>query len=56
MSLAVNLTMSMPSEMLDKIEQEADDHGMNRSEYIRALIREAESSPFEKNDMTELKV
>ncbi|WP_380681123.1 ribbon-helix-helix domain-containing protein [Salinigranum sp. GCM10025319] len=44
MALSVNVTVSMPPEMVDEID---DAKGKkSRSQYIRELIREAENSPF----------
>lgn len=37
MALSVNVTASMPPEMVQKIDQERN--GMSRSEYIRRCIR-----------------
>ncbi|RYJ12760.1 CopG family transcriptional regulator [Halogeometricum borinquense] len=47
MALSVNVTISMPPEMVEKIDEQANHHGMSRAEYVRHLAREAPSSPFE---------
>ncbi|SFR37236.1 Ribbon-helix-helix protein, copG family [Halogeometricum rufum] len=47
MALSVNVTISMPPEMVEKIDEQAKNHGMSRAEYVRHLAREAPSSPFD---------
>lgn len=46
--VSVNVTVSMPPEMLEDIEQEADARGMSRAQYLRHLIRQADDSPFDR--------
>lgn len=43
----VNLTLGVSPEMAQTIEDEAEARDMSRNEYLRHLISEAESSPFE---------
>lgn len=43
----VNVTVGMTPEMLDDIDDAADEAGVSRSQWIRERIREAETSPFE---------
>ncbi len=40
----------MPTEMDERIAEEAEEHGMTYSQYLRHIIREHEATPFECND------
>ena len=42
----------MPTEMDEKIEEEAQKHGMTYSEYVRTVIQNATESPFEPADVS----
>ncbi len=46
MSLSVQVTVSMPMEMVQEIDYEADKQGMSRAQYIREAIRLANGTPF----------
>jgi hypothetical protein len=46
----VNLTLGVTPEMAETIEDEAEKHGVSRNKYLRALVREAESSPFDASE------
>ncbi|MFC7204712.1 ribbon-helix-helix protein, CopG family [Haloferax namakaokahaiae] len=46
MALSVNVTVSMPMEMVQNIDEEADAHGMSRAQYIREAIQLANGTPF----------
>ncbi|GGC53141.1 MULTISPECIES: ribbon-helix-helix domain-containing protein [Haloferax] len=46
MSRNVTVSVSMPIEMVDDIEEIAKVHKMSRAGYIRHLIRQAPDSPF----------
>lgn len=43
----VNLTVGVRPDMAEKVREEANARGMNRNEYVRHLMREATSSPFD---------
>lgn len=45
--VSVNVTIAMPPEMLEEIDDGAEAHGMSRAMYVRHLIRQAEESPFD---------
>jgi len=45
--VSVNVTIAMPPEMLEDIDDAAEAHGMSRAMYVRHLIRQAEESPFD---------
>jgi metal-responsive CopG/Arc/MetJ family transcriptional regulator len=45
--VSVNVTIAMPPEMLEEIDDAAGAHGMSRAMYVRHLIRQAEESPFD---------
>jgi len=47
MAISVNVTISMSPEMVQKATEQAEEHGMSRSEYLRHLIRQADDSPYE---------
>ena len=51
-AMSVNVTVSMPIEMVHDIDDEADKCDMSRAEYIRNAIRESNSTPFECPDFT----
>ncbi|MFC7069511.1 ribbon-helix-helix domain-containing protein [Halobaculum lipolyticum] len=46
MALSANVTVSMPMEMVQNIDAEADALGMSRAEYIREAVRNANGTPF----------
>ncbi|TVT88751.1 CopG family transcriptional regulator [Haloferax volcanii] len=46
MALSVNMTVSVPPEMVEKLNEQAREHGMSRAEYVRHLIQQAPDSPF----------
>lgn len=43
----VNVTVNMTPEMLEQVDNDADALGMNRAEYIRHAIRQADDTSFE---------
>lgn len=45
--VSVNVTFSMTPEMLEDVDDTADDLGMSRAEYLRHLVRQAPDSSFE---------
>jgi Arc/MetJ-type ribon-helix-helix transcriptional regulator len=45
MALSVNVTVSMPPEMVEKIDEHRG--SMSRSRYIRSVIEECDGTPFE---------
>jgi len=47
MALSVNVTVNMPMEMVENVQNQAEKHDMSRAEYIRHLIRQADDSPFD---------
>lgn len=47
MALSVQVTVSMPVEMVEKADEQAEAHDMSRAEYIRHLVRRADDSPFD---------
>ncbi|ADE04146.1 ribbon-helix-helix domain-containing protein [Haloferax volcanii] len=47
MEVSVNVSISMPPEMLEKIDENARAHGKSRAAYVRHLIQQAPDSPFE---------
>jgi len=47
MAISVNVTISMPPEMVERIEEQADTLGMSRAGYMRHLAKQAPDSPFE---------
>jgi predicted DNA-binding protein len=46
----VTLSISMPPEMADDIDEEAENNGMKTAEYVRQVFRETEATPFECDD------
>jgi len=50
MALSVQVTISMPMEMVEAIDDQAEQHGFSRAAYIRHLAKQAEDSPFESPD------
>ena len=46
MALSVQVTISMPMEMVETIDEQATQHNMSRAAYMRHLARQAEDSPF----------
>lgn len=50
MARYLTLSVSMPPEMADDIDAEAQKHGMKTAQYVRQIIREHEGTPFECND------
>jgi len=48
---SVNVTVGMSPEMLDKIDDEADKYGVSRARYIREAIRDADTTPFDADDV-----
>ncbi|WP_410765779.1 ribbon-helix-helix domain-containing protein [Haloferax sp. DFSO60] len=51
MALSVNVTISMPPEMVEKIDGQSRSHGMSRAQYVRHLIQQAPDSPFDEPDL-----
>ncbi|CQR51232.1 MULTISPECIES: ribbon-helix-helix domain-containing protein [Haloferax] len=51
MALSVNVTISMPPEMVEKVDEQSKNHGMSRAEYVRHLIQQAPDSPFDEPDL-----
>jgi len=47
MARYLTLSVSMPPEMADQIDEEAKKHGMKTAEYVRQVLREHENTPFE---------
>lgn len=47
MARYLTLSVSMPPEMADQIDAEAEKHGMKTAEYVRQVLREHENTPFE---------
>ncbi|MFC6785102.1 ribbon-helix-helix domain-containing protein [Halobaculum halobium] len=47
MALSANVTVTMPMEMVNNIDEEADLLGMSRAEYIRNAVRTANGTPFD---------
>ncbi|MBC9985170.1 CopG family transcriptional regulator [Haloferax sp. AS1] len=47
MALSVNMTVAVPPETVEKLNDRAREHGMSRSAYVRHLINQAPDSPFE---------
>lgn len=50
MARYLTLSVSMPPEMADQIDEEAKKHGMKTAEYVRQVLREHENTPFENRD------
>jgi len=50
MARYLTLSVSMPPEMADRLDEEAAKHGMKTSEYVRQVLREHETTPFNCND------
>jgi len=50
MARYLTLSVSMPPEMADQIDDEAKKHGMKTAEYVRQVLREHENTPFEKTN------
>lgn len=46
------MSISMPPEMADDIDEEAKKHGMKTAEYARHLFRQAPDSPFDEPETT----
>ena len=44
------MSISMPVEMDDKLQEEARRHGMSYSEYVRQILRDHGITPFDKPD------
>lgn len=44
---SINVTVNMPPEMLEDIDDEAEALGKSRAEYIRHCVRQAPDSTFE---------
>jgi hypothetical protein len=44
---SVSVSISMPVEMDEDIQREAEEHDMGYSQYVRHVIRQATDSPFE---------
>lgn len=47
MARYVTLSVSMPPEMADGLDDEANKHGMKTAEYVRQVLSEHEATPFE---------
>nr|WP_231896265.1 CopG family transcriptional regulator [Haloferax sp. BAB-2207] len=41
------MTVAVPPETVEKLNDRAREHGMSRSAYVRHLINQAPDSPFE---------
>ena len=54
MSLSVNVTTSMPPEMVSRIDEQREGTGMSRSEYIRRCIRDDYDEQLTVSEDTEL--
>lgn len=52
MARYLTMSISMAPEMADMIDEEAEKHGMNASEYVRQVLREHEGTPFENTRTT----
>lgn len=50
MARYLTLSVSMPPEMADRLDEEAQKHGMKTSRYIRQVLREHKNTPFEINN------
>jgi len=48
---SLSVTVSMPIEMDERIEEEAQKNGMTYSEYVRTVLQNANESPFEPADV-----
>jgi len=46
MARYVSISISMPPEMADNIDEEAEKHGMKTAEYVRQVLREHNETPF----------
>ena len=46
MARFLTMSVSMSPEMADEIDREADKHGMNASQYVRQVLREHDTTPF----------
>ncbi|MCD2199073.1 hypothetical protein LPA44_04060 [Halobacterium sp. KA-4] len=44
------MSLNLSPEMAQTIEDEAEKYGLSNAKYLRALIREAQSSPFDPTD------
>jgi hypothetical protein len=49
----VNVTIGMTPEMLDTIDDVADERGWSRAKTVRHYIRKCEESPFEQPSASE---
>ncbi|WP_336001468.1 ribbon-helix-helix domain-containing protein [Halorientalis halophila] len=47
---SLSVSISLPTEMDERIAEEADKHGMTYSQYVRQAIRELEGTPFNCDD------
>jgi len=48
MALSVNVTISMPPEMVEEIDEHRG--SMSRSRYIRTVVQQCDGTPFEEPD------
>lgn len=46
MVLSVNMSINMPPEMAEDVDDQAESHDMSHAEYVRFLVRQADDSPF----------
>lgn len=44
---SLTVSLSLPTEMDEKIEEEKDKHGMTYSQYVREALRGYEPTPFD---------
>ena len=51
-SRSLSVSISMPVEMDEKLQEEARKHGMDYSEYVRHILREHAITPFESPSFT----
>lgn len=49
--VSVNVTVNMPPEMLEDIDEEADKLRISRTRYIRGAIRNCTETPFDPDDI-----
>ena len=45
------MTVSMPTELDDGVDEEATKHGMTYSEYVRTVLRNSVETPFDPRDI-----
>jgi len=48
---SLSVTVSMPTEMDEQIAKEAEKHGLNYSQYVRACIRDNVDTPFDESEV-----